>query len=129
MWFRTHTVSFHFWWPEIFQKKYFLKCFRKCYHFDILFFCLRLLSSWLQSLSAVILEPKKIKPVTASTFPPFLCNEVIRLDAMILIFFKCWLSSQLYFFKPLSSITLILRLFSSSWTWSTRRWQEWTSTL
>ena len=29
----------------------------------------RLLISWLQSPSAVILEPKKIKPVTVSTFP------------------------------------------------------------
>ena len=29
------------------------------------------LISWLQSLSAVILEPRKIKPVTASTFFPF----------------------------------------------------------
>ena len=30
----------------------------------------RLLISWLQSLSTVILKPKKIKPVTVSTFPP-----------------------------------------------------------
>ena len=30
-----------------------------------------LLISWLQSLSAVILEPKKIKSVTVFTFPPF----------------------------------------------------------
>ena len=47
----------------------------------------RLLSSWLQSLSAVILKPKKIKPVTVFTFPPSLCHEVMGLDAMILIFF------------------------------------------
>ena len=32
-----------------------------------------LVISWLQSLSAVILEPKKIKSVTASTFPPSIC--------------------------------------------------------
>ena len=35
----------------------------------------RLLISWL-SLSAVMLEPKKVKPVTASTFPPSICHEV-----------------------------------------------------
>ena len=36
-----------------------------------------LLISWLQSLSAVILEPKKIKSVTASTFPSSVCHEVM----------------------------------------------------
>ena len=44
----------------------------------------RLLISWLQSLSAVILEHKKIKDVTASTFPPSICQEVMGPDAMIL---------------------------------------------
>ena len=38
-----------------------------------------LLISWLQSPSAVILEPKKIKSVTVSTFPPFICQEVMAL--------------------------------------------------
>ena len=45
-----------------------------------------LLISWLQSLSAVILEPKKIKSVTAYTFPPSICHEVMGLNAMILSF-------------------------------------------
>ena len=36
-----------------------------------------LLISWLQSPSTVILEPKKIKPVTVSTFPPSFCHEVM----------------------------------------------------
>ena len=44
----------------------------------------RLLISWLQSLSAVILEHKKTKDVTASTFPPSICQEVMGPDAMIL---------------------------------------------
>ena len=35
-----------------------------------------LLISWLLSLSAVMLEPKKIKSVTASTFPPSICHKV-----------------------------------------------------
>ena len=45
-----------------------------------------LLISWLQSPSAVILEPKKIKSVTASTFSSSICHEVMGLDAMILVF-------------------------------------------
>ena len=40
----------------------------------------------LQSPSAVILEPKKIKSVTVSTVTPSVCHEVMRLDAMILVF-------------------------------------------
>ena len=46
-----------------------------------------LLISWLQSLSAVILEPKERKSVTASTFPLFICHEVMGLDAMFSVFF------------------------------------------
>ena len=46
----------------------------------------RLLISWLQSASTVILEPKKIKSVTVSTFPPSICHEVMGLVAMILVF-------------------------------------------
>ena len=46
----------------------------------------RLLVSWLQSPSAVILEPKKIKSVTASTVSPSICHEVMGPDAMILVF-------------------------------------------
>ena len=45
-----------------------------------------LLTSWLQSPSAVILEPKKMKAVTASIVSPFICHEVIRPDAMDLSF-------------------------------------------
>ena len=68
------------------------------------------LISWLQSLSVVTLEPKKIKSVAASTFPPFICHEVMGPDTMSLGF---WMLR----FKPdssLSSSTFIKRLFSSS---------------
>ena len=68
-----------------------------------------LLSSQLQSLSAVILEPKKIKFLTLS-ISPSICHEVMGPDAMILVF---WMLS----FKPafsLLSISLIKRPFSSS---------------
>ena len=46
----------------------------------------RLLIAWLQSTSTVILETKKIKSVTTSTFFPSICHEVMGLDAMILVF-------------------------------------------
>ena len=42
--------------------------------------------SWLQSPSAVILESKKRKSVTASTFSPSICHVVMGPDAMILVF-------------------------------------------
>ena len=45
-----------------------------------------LLISRLQSLSAVILEPNKIKSVTVSIVSPSICHEVTELDVMILIF-------------------------------------------
>ena len=69
-----------------------------------------LLISRLQSPSAVILEPKKIKSVTVSTVSPSICHEVMGLDAMIFVF---WMLS----FKPefsISSFTFIKRLFSYS---------------
>ena len=46
----------------------------------------RLLISWLQSPSAVILEPKKIKSITVSFISPSICHEVMGPDAMILVF-------------------------------------------
>ena len=49
----------------------------------------RLLISWLQSPSAVILEPPKIKSATVSTVSPSICHEVMGLDAMILMFSEC----------------------------------------
>ena len=46
----------------------------------------RLLISWLQSPSAVILKPKKIKLVTVSFVSPSICHEVMGPDAMIFVF-------------------------------------------
>ena len=46
----------------------------------------RLLISWLQSPSAVILEPRKIKSDTVPTVSPSICHEVMGLDAMIFVF-------------------------------------------
>ena len=45
-----------------------------------------LLISWLQSPSAVILEPLKIKSLTVSTVFPSICHEMMGLDAMIFVF-------------------------------------------
>ena len=45
-----------------------------------------LLISWLQSPSAVILEPPKIKSAIVSTVSPSICHEVMGPDAMILVF-------------------------------------------
>ena len=68
-----------------------------------------LLISWLQSLSAVTLEPEKIKFVTVSIVFPSICHEAMGPDAMIFI--------RMLSFKPafsLSSLTFIKRLFSFS---------------
>ena len=69
-----------------------------------------LLISWLQSPSAVIFEPPKIKSMTVSIASPSICYEVMGPDAMILVF---WI----VIFKPtfsLSPFTFIKKLFSSS---------------
>ena len=69
-----------------------------------------LLISWLQSSSAVILEPRKLKSATVSTVSPSICYEVMGQDAMILVF---WMLSFTPTFS-LSSFTFIKGLFSSS---------------
>ena len=46
----------------------------------------RLLITWLQPPSSVILDPKKTKSVIVSIVSPSICHEVIRPDAMILDF-------------------------------------------
>ena len=48
--------------------------------------CKHLLISWLQSPSAVILEPKTIKSVTVSIVSPSVCHEVMGPDTRILVF-------------------------------------------
>ena len=46
----------------------------------------RLLISWLQSPSVMVLETKKIKTVTVSIVSPSICHEVMGPDAMILVY-------------------------------------------
>ena len=74
------------------------------------------LISWLQSPSAMILEPTKIKSVTVSIVSPYICHEMMELDAEILVF-------SLLTFKlaiSLSSFNFIKRFFSSSWLFAIR---------
>ena len=59
-----------------------------------------LLISLLQSPSAVILEPRKIKSATVSTVSPCICHEVMGPDAIILVF---WMLSFKPYFKPYSN--------------------------
>ena len=59
-----------------------------------------LLISWPQSPSAVILEPKKMKSFTVSTFSPSICHEKVGPDVMILLFWM--LSFKPAFHSPLS---------------------------
>ena len=75
-----------------------------------------LLILWLQSLSSLILESRKIKLVTFSIFSSSICHEIMGSDARILAFWKLNFSS-VCLIEPafsLSSFTFINRLFSSS---------------
>ena len=60
-----------------------------------------LLISWLQSPSAVILEPRKIQSGTVSIFSPSICHKVMEPDAMVLVFWmlRCikWIFDLGYF--------------------------------
>ena len=69
-----------------------------------------LLIPWLQSLSTVILEPKKINYVTVPIVSPSICQEVMRPVTLTLVL-------RMWSFKPtfsLSSFTFTKKLFSSS---------------
>ena len=71
-----------------------------------------LLISWLQSLCAVILEPKKINSVTISIVSQSICHKVMGPDAMILVFWM--LSFNMSSAFSLLSFTFIKWLFSYS---------------
>jgi len=68
-----------------------------------------LLISYLQSPYAAILEAKKIKSGTVSTFFPSICHEVMGLDGMIFSFLNVEFQASFSLF-----FTLIKRFFSSS---------------
>ena len=56
-----------------------------------------LLISWLQSPSAVILEPQEIKSLTVSILSPFVCHRVVGSDGMILVLWMPSLSQLFHF--------------------------------
>ena len=81
-----------------------------------------LLITWLQSPSAVILEPQKMNSDTVSTVSPSICHEVMGPDAMILVFRM--LSFNLDSISKSRDITLLTKVclikalvFSSSHVW------------
>ena len=71
-----------------------------------------LLISWLQSPSAVILEPKKIKYVTFFIVSPSICHEVMGLDAMLFVVECCVLSQLFHSLLSLSSRGSLVLLHS-----------------
>ena len=77
----------------------------------------RLLISWLQSPSAVILEPKEIKSDTVSTVSPSISHEVMGSDAMILVF---WMLS----FKPNFSLSSFARVQPWWIQGNSKQWQR-----
>ena len=73
------------------------------------------LISWLQSLSAMILEPKKIKSVTIIIVFPSICHEVMGPDALILIFFHFEFQDGVFcFLFSFSHFNFIKEYFSYS---------------
>ena len=85
----------------------------------------RLLISWMQSLSVVILEPPKIKSATVSTISPPICHEVVEPDTMILVFWM--LSFEPTFHSPLSLSprgSLVLHFLPQEWC-HVRIWGYW----
>ena len=76
------------------------------------------LISWLKSVSAMILESKKRKSVTVSTFPPSIYHAVMGPDAMILVF---WMLS----FKPAFSLSSFTLYFLPLYRYHLHMWGCW----
>ena len=82
-----------------------------------------LLISWLQSPSAVVLEPKKIKSVTVSTVSPSICHEVMGPDAMIFGFCYNLHKSGNEYVKAVYCHTAYLTYMQST-SWETLDWKK-----
>ena len=76
----------------------------------------RLLFSWLQSPSTVILEPPKIKSLTVSIVSPSVCHEVMGPDAILILVF--WMLSFFFFFF----CTVHVFIFTPIRPWIHREW-------
>ena len=77
-----------------------------------------LLISWLQSLSAVILEPKKIKSVTVSIVSLSICHKVMWPNVMIFVF---WMLSCIFFFFTFNALQNFT-VFCQTSTWISHRY-------
>ena len=86
-----------------------------------------LLIPWLQSPSAVISEPKKIKCVTVSFVSSSICHEVMGSDAMIFLFFQCWVLSQPFHspLSPSSRVSLVPLCFLPQGWYHLHIWGYW----
>ena len=85
LWFNSH-MSVHDYWKKHYINYTFVS---KVVSKSVIAFHPRSkcpLISWLQSPSAVTLKPKKIKSITASTFPLSVCRAMMGPDAMFLVF-------------------------------------------
>ena len=85
----------------------------------------RLLISWLQSPSAVILEPQQIKSVTVSTVSPSICHEVMGLYALILVFWMLSFKSVFHSPLSLSSRGCLVLCFLPLWCYHRHIWGYW----
>ena len=94
---KNHSFDY----TELFQQSN-VSTFKNLHRFLIVFLQMskHLLISWMQSSSAVILEPPKIKSLTVSIISPSICHEVMGPNAMIFISW-IWSLSQM-FHSPLS---------------------------
>ena len=92
-----------------------------------------LLISWLQSPSAVILEPKKIKSITVSIVSPSICHEVTGQDATIFVFWMLSFKPAFYSLLSLSPRGFSVPLPFLPWGWCNLHirgywyfpWQSW----
>ena len=75
-----------------------------------------LLISWLQSLSALIVEPPKIKSVTVSIASPTIWHEGMGPDAMILVFWMLMVNENCF----LESCTNISFRYDITWNYFTK---------
>ena len=114
---------------QIFVGKVMTLLFNMLFRFSIAFLprskCL--LISWLQSPSAVILGPKKIKSATVSTVSPSICHELMVPDAIILVFFmlSCKPAFSLSSRTLLKKFLLPLLFLPLEWHYHPHIWGSW----
>ena len=97
-----------------------------------------LLMSWLQSLSAVILELKKMKSLTVSALSPSISHEIMGLEAMIFIFWMLTFeqafsvsyftfAKRLFNSSSLSTIKVVSSAYLNCWYFSPQSWFQFVS--